>query len=540
MAEISTPPLQNGPWAGSAGGGPVELLLRRWMQAKALRQRYNSLWDDCFDYAIPHRGRMSSSTDGQARTDKVYDTTAVTATAEFASRLQAYVCPIGSRWAEVKPGSAVKPEQKQLIARQLKEIEDYLFGVMENSNWDDVVHEAFLDIAVGTMCILVQPGDAIMPIRFTAVPLHELTIERGGDGQVRATFRDRQILYRDLPFVFPDAKLSSEVQQKVARDPEDKVTVIEACEMVLAPEETWAHRIVLHEHREIIKGTVYRGAGSCPYITACWSRAAGDTYGRGPLANIIGAVKVLNLIVELMLEHAEIQIFGMWQVDDDGYINPDTVEMVAGAMIPRAPGSNGLEALQPGGKIDWAQYMVQEHRGEIKRALYDEPLGNMQQDSRIQTAQEVVERVADLSRRVGSSFGRLQNELIRPVIRRALYILREMGRIKMPTLNGRVVEISMTSPIARTQKAEEVVRIARFGQINNELYGQGASAMLLKRGETASVLADRLGISPNMVNSDEEIAAIENQARRQQLLEKMATGAGFPEPSAPGGAIIPS
>lgn len=541
MAQISTPALQNGPWGGAGlYSSPTERAIARWQKARGVRDRYNALWDDCFDYALPHRGRMMASTDGQHRTDKLYDTTAVTAVNEFASRLQAYICPIGARWATIKGGAAVKKEQKPEIDRQLKEVEEYVFSILENSNFDAAAHECFMDLSIGTMVMAIEPGDAVNPIIFTAIPLPELVLEVGADGTVKAFFRERRVRHRELPSLFPRAEIPPDLMERYQRAPDETCTVLESCELVPDPgTERWLHRVIVVERRSTILERNYEGAGSCPYIASFWSKAAGDTYGRGPVANTIGAIKVLNLIVELMLEHAEIQIFGMWQVDDDGFINPDTIEMVAGAMIPRAPGSNGIEALQPGGKIEWAQWGLEQHRGEIKRALYDEPLGNMQQDARIQTAQEVVERVADLSRRIGSSFGRMQAEFVRPAIRRVLYLLKMMGRITMPTLNGRVVEIAMTSPVARTQMAEEVVRIQRFGMVANELFGPGSSNLLLDKSETSEGLANRLGVPVSMVNSPQKIAAMEAQMQKMALLEKMLAGAGAPAPG-PQGGLIPS
>ena len=414
-----------------------------------------------------------------------------------------------------------------------------MFSIMENSSFDAAAHECFMDLSIGTMCMAIEPGNAVEPIVFTAIPLPELVLETGANGSVTALFRQRRIKHRELPALFPQASFPDAIVDKVRREPDGKCTVIEACETTFNPaQEEWLHRVIILEQRAIIQERQYQGAGSCPYITSFWSKAAGDTYGRGPVANTIGAIKVLNLIVEMMLEHAEMQIIGMWQVDDDGFINPDTVELVPGTTIPRAPGSAGLEPLAPGGKIEWAQWGLEQHRGEIKRALYDEPLGNMQQDARIQTAQEVVERVADLSRRIGSSFGRMQAEFVRPAIRRVLYILRQMGRINMPTLNGRVVEIAMTSPIARTQQAEQVVRIQRFGMIANELFGPGSSNLLLDKAKASEGLADRLGVPIDMVNSPQAIAAMERRMQQMAMLEKMLSGAGVP--AAPGGGLIPS
>jgi hypothetical protein len=46
------------------------------------------------------------------------------------------------------------------------------------------------------------------------------------------------------------------------------------------------------------------------------------------------------------------------------------------------------------------------------------------------SATEVAERMADLSRQIGSSFGRLQSEFVTPLLRRVIRILSKQGRIQ--------------------------------------------------------------------------------------------------------------
>ena len=53
-------------------------------------------------------------------------------------------------------------------------------------------------------------------------------------------------------------------------------------------------------------------------------------------------------------------------------------------------------------------------RLNIKRALYNDMLGNP--DRTPASATEIAESMADLSRRIGSAFGRLQAEMVQPVL----------------------------------------------------------------------------------------------------------------------------
>ena len=103
-------------------------------------------------------------------------------------------------------------------------------------------------------------------------------------------------------------------------------------------------------------------------------------------------------------------VSGVYTYEDDGVINPDNIALVPGSLIPVAPGSRGLNAIQSASNFDVAQLVLQDMRQNIKKALYMETLGRP--EGTPMTATEVSERMADLSRQIGSSFGGLQSELI--------------------------------------------------------------------------------------------------------------------------------
>ena len=70
--------------------------------------------------------------------------------------------------------------------------------------------------------------------------------------------------------------------------------------------------------------------------------------------------------------------------------------------------------------------------------------------------------MADLSRRIGSAFGRLQAELVQPVLQRVIHILKKQGRIELPTVNGREVKIRSVSPLAQAQSNQDITAVSRF------------------------------------------------------------------------------
>ena len=54
-----------------------------------------------------------------------------------------------------------------------------MFSVLRQTNFDLAIGEFLLDLAVGTACMLVLPGDDEEPIKFIPVPQYLIAFEEG-------------------------------------------------------------------------------------------------------------------------------------------------------------------------------------------------------------------------------------------------------------------------------------------------------------------------------------------------------------------------
>ena len=201
-------------------------------------------------------------------------------------------------------------------------------------------------------------------------------------------------------------------------------------------------------------------------------------------------------------------------MDDDGIINPDTINLVPGTIIPKSPQSGGLQPIQSAGRFDVADIVLSDMRLNIKRALYNDMLGNP--DRTPASATEVAERMADLSRRIGSAFGRLQAELVQPVLQRVIYILKKQGRIDVPTVNGREVQIKSSSPLAQAQHQQDVATIDRFLGLMQARVGPELLNVMIKQEEVAKFVAKKLGIPEELIRSQQEMEAVMQQMQQMQ------------------------
>lgn len=492
--------------------------IQRYQKAKSFREQWVPLFEECYEYALPQRESFYSETPGERRDDKIFDETAVVGVQEFASRLQSGIVPNFARWADLMSGSEVPKDQREEIDNQLDDVTDYVFEVLQNSNFSQEVHESFMDLAVGTGILCVEEGDAINPINFSAIPLPHVVLDTGPDDKIDHVYRERKkVKYDQLDELYPNATFDPKVMAQMGKEAETTVLELVCKNYSRKNEDSYYHYAICMNTETVLYYKEISGLGANPFICFRWSKCAGEIYGRGPLINALSAIKTTNLTIELILENAQMAISGVYQIDDDGVINPDTIQLVPGSIIPKAMGSAGLQPIQAAGSFDVAQLVLSDMRLNIKRALYNDMLGNP--DRTPATATEVAERMADLSRRMGSAFGRLQAELVQPLLQRVIYILKKQGRIEVPSINGREVKIRSVSPLAQAQANQDISSIARFLELVGGVFGPEMLQLLIDGEQTAAHLAKKFGVPESLIrdeNQRKQIAAMAQQMAQQQ------------------------
>ena len=111
---------------------------------------------------------------------------------------------------------------------------------------------------------------------------------------------------------------------------------------------------------------------------------------------------------------------------------------------------------------------------------------------------------------IGSAFGRLQAEMVQPVLQRVVYILKKQGRIEMPVINGREVKVRSVSPLAQAQANQDISSVARYLQLVGGTFGPEVLNLLINSEDTALYLAKKFGVPDTLVRDSVE---------RQQLLQ---------------------
>jgi hypothetical protein len=261
---------------------------------------------------------------------------------------------------------------------------------------------------------------------------------------------------------FPFAEIPAAMQREAAAEADEaepaKHRLIEA---------VWpdgqGHRYAAVFDAPGLKAPIFVAQGrfaDAPFIAFRWLKAPGEVYGRGPVIKALPDIRTANRVVELVLKNASIAVTGIWQAEDDGVLNPATVQLTPGAIIPKAPGSAGLTPLAAPGDFDVSQLVLNDLRARIRTALLADRLGTLR-DQRM-TATEVLERSAETARLLGATYGRLQSELLTPLIARSLAILARRGEVPPVLLEQGRVALRYESPLARVQGRADAANTLLF------------------------------------------------------------------------------
>jgi hypothetical protein len=349
----------------------VNQIMKRFQAAKARKEQWESVYEDCYRFALPNRnlyeGYFEGKSVGQNKMADVFDSTAISSTQRFANRIQSGLFPPQNNWCRLEPGNDIPEEQRVEVQRILDVYSERMFSLIKNSNFDLALGEFLLDLCVGTGVMLIQEGDEMTPIRYTSIPMYLICFEEGANGQVENVYRRLRLKAEQILIEFPDAELNETLKRKVKDNPIEEIDFLEATVKDLSTGKYSYCIIYQQEKFKIVERTLKYS----PWVISRYMKAAGEVYGRGPLTVAIPDIKTLNKTKELLLKNASLAIAGVYTAADDGVLNPNTVTLKPGAIIPVArnggPQGESLRPLPRSGDPQLSQIVIDQLQMSIKR-----------------------------------------------------------------------------------------------------------------------------------------------------------------------------
>ena len=258
-----------------------------------------------------------------------------------------------------------------------------------------------------------------------------------------------------------------------------------------------------------------------PYVVPRYLKASNELYGRSPGMNALPDVKVLNKMVEVGMKAAQKQVDPPLLVPDDSMLMP--IRMSPGSINYYRSGTRDrIETLNIGANNPLGLNMEEQRRQAISQTFHVDQL--LITENRNMTATEVVQRNEEKMRILGPVLGRLQSELLQPMIIRIFNIMLRNNLLpEAPEiLLNQEVDVEYVSPMALAQKGEELNSIVKglelFGNIS-QLAPQTLDYIdppgLIKN------LIKILGLPATMIRSEEEVQQIAEEKAEAQNQQAM-------------------
>ncbi|MDR2934159.1 MAG: head-tail connector protein [Rickettsiales bacterium] len=492
----------------------INEIKNRFKKSLNQKQAIESLWNECRSYATPTPINNSVA---------IYDSTAIDAVDVLCSSLISEITPAWSKWFYLSLNaniSALSDDEKSDFEMEILNTERVMQKHFSASNFQVELHQSYIDlVTTGNACLLFEENiiGASSAFKFTSIPVSELCVEENDNGKVDTIFRKSTTTISKALGLFPIAKISDEVKNFAVKNPDHKIGIIESVMpnknefgingyKYIAFIEDNFNTFTKSDDTIILKEGIFTNN---PFIYFRWSKIAGETYGKSPVMKALPDIKTANKIVELILKNASIAVSGMWQADDDGVINLDNIVLAPGMIIPKAIGSSGLTPLQTSSNFDVSQLVLTDIRANIKRAMLSD--GILFATNKNMTATEVMERASDMEKILGATYGRLQYELLNPLIERAISILLRRGEIKNITIDSEIISVEYVSPIARAEHKREAANTIAW--INSlALLGPDAMAFVNKK-EVVKHLNDLLNMPDNLIINDSALSIDNNHVQ---------------------------
>ena len=495
------------------------------------RSTWESHWQEIADLMLPRKAEITKERSrGDKRSTQIFDATAIHSLELLAASLHGMLTSSANRWFSLRFKEAALNENGE--AREwLEDSIDKMYLGFARSNFQQEIFENYHDlIAFGTSCLMVEEDEEDI-IRFSARHIKEIYVEENKKGLIDNVYRKFKLTADQAMQKFGAENLSKEVNTTHKTNPYDEV---EICHVVRPrfnydsskkDKKNMKFQSVYFEH-----GTDHiisiGGFNENPYVVSRYLKSSTEIYGRSPAMSALSDCKVLNKMVEHGLKAAAKMIDPPLLVPDDSMLAP--VRMTPGSLNYYRSGSRDrIEPLNIGQNTASTLNAENQRREAIAKMFHVDQL--QVQSNRTMTATEVLQRNEEKMRILGPVMGRIQSELLEPMINRVfLIMLRNRLFAEAPAiLANQEIDIEYVSPMAIAQKGQELQNVMR----GLELFGSLSQSMpvmdYIDENGLVKQLIQTLGLPARMIKSDKQVEAIrmerqEAQQQQMQMQQQMA------------------
>jgi hypothetical protein len=514
-------------------------LLKRYDRLKSQRQNWESHWQEVADYMQPRKADVTKSrSKGDKRTELIFDSSPLQSVELLAASLHGMLTNPSTPWFSLR-FKENEMENEDEAKEWLEDATEVMYSAFNKSNFQQEIFELYHDlITFGTAAMFIEEDDDDL-LKFSTRHINEIFIAENDKGRIDTVFRKFKLSARSAIQKF--GTVSNNIAVIAKKDPYEEVEILHA----VYPRSDFDPK--KQDQSNMPFASVYLDAESgdelsvsgfreFPFVVPRYLKASHEIYGRSPAMTALPDVKMLNEMSKTTIKSAQKQVDPPLLVPDDGFILP--VRTVPGGLnFYRSGTRDRIEPLNIGANTPLGLNMEEQRRNSIRNAFYVNQL--MMQNGPQMTATEVIQRNEEKMRLLGPVLGRLQSELLKPLIDRTFAILlrKNLFRQAPDFLSGKDVEIEYVSPLAKAQKSTELSSIMRAIEIMGSLSNVAPVFDHINMDKLVRHLADIVGVPQKILKPQSELNAERQQAQAQQ--EQMQQMQQLQQVAEAGGKIAP-
>ena len=485
------------------------------------RSVWESHWQELADYISPRKADITKHrTAGDKRTELIFDGTAIHAAEMLAASLHGMLTNPSTPWFSLKFKDRTLDGDDE-AKEWLEGVTEVMYSAFHRSNFAEAVHELYTDLVVFGTGVMMVERDASTNLRFSTRHIGECFIAEDAEGRVNTVYRKFKMTCIAAKEVFGNDALPTRLQKKAMEEPYEEVEFIH----IVHPRDNYdttkvdnlnkpfASIYIVPEDKQINSESGY---DELPYMCPRWLKASFERgYGRSPAMTALADTKMLSKMSEVTIRAAQKQVDPPLMLPDDGFMMP--IRTVPGGLnFYRSGTRDRIEPLNIGANNPLGLQMEEQRRQAIRSAFYVDQLILGQGPQ--MTATEVIQRTEEKMRLLGPVLGRLQAEMLQPLIERVYAVLMRQELFEAPPefLQASDVEIEYVSPLAKAQRFGDIQSamrlfesLAPLSQINPQVFDYVDMDGLAKH------IIRVLGVPASVVKSDQQVGQ-ERQQRQDQ------------------------
>lgn len=510
-------------------------LCRRWEDLKQARMPHEQWWRDIDEYFTPNRRQIVARMPGEIRDRRVVDATGMLSVDRLSAMTFGFLINPAMPFVRPDVGSG-------LIAagRAADDIDldgrDYMDGVSwgmhghfmsAQSGFTVAAPEALLDWASKATCVVWCGRKRGFGARYQSRSIWNCWIAANEDDEIDTLYYAFELPAWRVKAKWPETADLPSVKDAAKRSENALVKLLMAVEPReggraghMAVAKPFMAAVMLVDDKVVIEESGY---DSFPYAVSRFSVRPGDVYGTGPAHLSLADVRMLNAIMEAVIDGTE-------KLIDPAIIAPlrvfpkaidrrrGRVNYFQASQLGMQSADQAIRPLVTAGDIQVGVELIREVRRNVEMAFYTDWMrlresGNM-------TATEVNDRRDMRLRGMSQITARVERDLMGPLADRTFEINDQEGFFGDPpdSLRGLPLRWGYTGPMALAQLQNQRDAVSMVIALRQQIAATDPNeAKIVDIEEAFRVLGDSVGLPPAVLATREKMAEIrELQAEAEQ------------------------